>query len=78
LPLIVVMLFSFNASNSAASFTGVSLRWYRRLLGNDAILSALGNSLLLAVVSSLLALMIGTLIGYGMYRHRHRKLGWLI
>ena len=44
LPLIVVMLFSFNASNSAASFTGVSLRWYRRLLGNDAILSALGNS----------------------------------
>ncbi|WP_158772866.1 ABC transporter permease [Cobetia sp. L2A1] len=78
LPLIVVMVFSFNASNSAASFTGISLRWYRRLLGNDAILSALGNSMLLAVISSLVALAIGCLIGYGMYRHRHRKLGWLI
>ncbi|HSH57469.1 MAG TPA: ABC transporter permease [Halomonas sp.] len=78
LPLAVVVLFSFNATNSAASFTGVSLRWYRRLLGNEEILSAFGNSMILALTSSLIALYIGCLIGYGMYRHRHRKLGWLI
>lgn len=78
LPLAVVMLFSFNAANSAANFTGFSLRWYQRLLGNEQILSAAWNSLVLAVVSSLLALVIGCLIGYGMYRHRHRRLGWLI
>lgn len=78
LPLAVVVLFSFNGSNSAASFTGVSLRWYRRLLGNDAILSAFSNSMVLAIVSSAIALVIGCLIGYGMYRHRQRKLGWLI
>ncbi|MFD2436879.1 ABC transporter permease [Modicisalibacter luteus] len=78
LPLLVVMLFSFNASNSAANFTGFSLRWYERLLGNEQIISAFWNSLVLAIVSSVMALVIGCLIGYGMYRHRHRKLGWLI
>ncbi|WP_043526899.1 ABC transporter permease [Litchfieldella xinjiangensis] len=78
LPLAVVVLFSFNSANSAASFTGVSLRWYKRLMGNEEILSALSNSLILAIVSSAVALVIGCLIGYGMYRHRHRKLGWLI
>ncbi|WP_148254615.1 ABC transporter permease [Aidingimonas lacisalsi] len=77
-PLLVVVVFSFNAANSAASFTGVSLRWYRRLLGNEQILSAFANSMILAIVSSIVALVIGCLIGYGMYRHRHRKLGWLI
>ncbi|MDT0500245.1 MULTISPECIES: ABC transporter permease [unclassified Halomonas] len=78
LPLAVVALFSFNASNSAARFTGFSWRWYERLLGNEEILSAFANSMVLAIVSSTVALVVGCLIGYGMYRHRHRKLGWLI
>ncbi|MDR5901458.1 ABC transporter permease [Halomonas icarae] len=78
LPLAVVALFSFNASNSAARFTGFSWRWYERLLGNEEILSAFANSMVLAIVSSVIALVVGCLIGYGMYRHRHRKLGWLI
>ncbi|SEN52536.1 ABC transporter permease [Halomonas caseinilytica] len=78
LPLAVVVLFSFNAANSSASFAGFSLRWYQRLLGNEQILSAFANSMVLAIVSSVIALVIGCLIGYGMYRHRHRKLGWLI
>ncbi|SDJ92574.1 ABC transporter permease [Billgrantia gudaonensis] len=78
LPLAVVALFSFNAANSAASFTGFSLRWYERLMGNEEILSAFANSMILAIVSSVVALGIGCFIGYGMYRHRHRKLGWLI
>ncbi|KAA0017269.1 ABC transporter permease [Salinicola corii] len=78
LPLAVVVLFSFNASNSAASMTGLSLRWYHQLLGNEQIMAAFGNTLILALCSSVIALVIGCLIGYGMYRHRHRKLGWLI
>ncbi|SEK58492.1 ABC transporter permease [Halomonas daqiaonensis] len=78
LPLAVVVLFSFNASNSAATFTGISLRWYGRLMGNEEILSAFANSMILAITSSVIALGIGCRIGYGMYRHRHRKLGWLI
>ncbi|WP_110664820.1 ABC transporter permease [Salinicola halophilus] len=78
LPLGVIVLYSFNSANSAAFFAGFSLRWYERLLGNDQLLTALGNTLALGVASSVIALVIGTLIGYGMYRHRGRKLGWLV
>ncbi|GEK71631.1 MULTISPECIES: ABC transporter permease [Halomonas] len=78
LPLAVVVLFSFNSANSSANFADFSLRWYFQLLGNEEILSAFGNSLVLAICSSVIALGIGCVFGYGMYRHRHRKLGWLI
>ncbi|QFT85719.1 Inner membrane ABC transporter permease protein YdcV [Halomonas sp. THAF12] len=78
LPLAVVVLFSFNSANSSARFADFSLRWYHRLMGNEEILSAFGNSLVLAVVSSLVALVVGGVLGYGMYRHRRRRLGWLI
>ncbi|ABE58550.1 ABC transporter permease [Chromohalobacter israelensis] len=77
-PLLVIVLFSFNSANSTAVFENFSLAWYRRLFGNEQIISAFGNSLVLAVSSSVVALVVGCLIGYGMYRHRHRKLGWLI
>ncbi|WP_242495379.1 ABC transporter permease [Salinicola tamaricis] len=78
LPLAVIVFYSFNAANSSAYFAGFSLRWYDKLIHNDQLLDALSNTLVLGITSSLLALVIGTLIGYGMYRHRARKLGWLI
>ncbi|GHB10961.1 ABC transporter permease [Salinicola rhizosphaerae] len=78
LPLAVIVFYSFNSANSAAYFAGFSLRWYERLLNNDQLLDALSNSLTLGIASSIIALIVGTLIGYGMYRHRSRKLGWLI
>ncbi|ANF57482.1 ABC transporter permease [Halotalea alkalilenta] len=78
LPLAVVVLFSFNEINSAANFAGFSLRWYQRLLGNQQIIDAFYNSMVLALVSSLIALVLGALMGYGLYRHRGRRLGWLI
>lgn len=56
LPLAVVVMFSFNAANSAASMTGFSLRWYHQLFANDQIMSAFGNTLVLALASSLIAL----------------------
>ena len=77
-PLAVVVLYSFNSVNSSADFVGVSLRWYRALLADDTILSAAWNSGVLALVSSMLATVIGTALGYGMYAHRTRRLGWLI
>lgn len=77
-PLAVVVFFSFNAANSSAAFAGFSLRWYGRLFGNEQIVSAAWNSLVLAVTSSLIATALGAALGYGMYRHRHLRLGWLI
>ncbi|BBG29198.1 ABC transporter permease [Zymobacter palmae] len=78
LPLIIVVIFSFNSINSATHFAGFSLRWYQQLLGNEQIITALRNSMVLAVGSSCLALVLGTLLGYGLYRHRGKRVGWLI
>lgn len=77
-PLAVVVLFSFNSVNSPARFAGFSLRWYERLLGNDALLQAFKNSLALALSSSMIAVLLGAMLGYGMYRFRHWRLHWLV
>lgn len=77
-PLLVVMMFSFNSINTSARWGGFSLRWYERLLHNDVVIGAIGHTLLLAVISSIIAVILGAMIGYGLYRHRARKLGLLI
>lgn len=78
LPLFVVIAFSFNSINSATHFAGFSLRWYHQLLGDEQIMIACRNSLVLAVSSSCIALVLGTLLGYGLYRHRGKRIGWLV
>ena len=78
LPLSMVVLYSFNSINSTAHFASFSLRWYRQLLDNDELFSAFKNSLILAVCSSTIALLLGSMLGYGLYRHRRRGLGWMI
>ena len=51
-------------------FTGPSLRWYRDVLADDRLLSGLWHSLLVGVVSSLVATLLGFLAAYGLARHR--------
>lgn len=77
-PLVVVVAFSFNAANTAAEFTHATLKWYAQLFADDAIISAFENSLVLALVSSCIATVLGTMLGYGLYSYRHRRLAWLI
>lgn len=77
-PLFVIILFSFNEAQTAARFTEFSLKWYHKLFANDVILGAIKTSLILAFSSSIISTIIGTLLGYGMYTHRHRKLAWMI
>ncbi len=64
-PIAVLIVFSFNESKSRTLFTGFTLNWYRNLFQDDMILSALGVSLLIAVVSSILVTILGTLAAVG-------------
>jgi len=77
-PLAVVVFYSFNSINSSARFAGFSLKWYRQLFGNEAILDAMANTVVLAVGSTAIAVVIGGALGYGLYRYRLRRWGWLI
>jgi spermidine/putrescine transport system permease protein len=72
LPIAVIILFSFNTSKMNIVFEGFTLDWYSRLFRNDTLLEAYGNTLLVGIVSTLIATIIGTLASYGMYKYKFR------
>lgn len=65
LPNAVLIAYSFNENKSRTVFSGFTLSWYKSLFQNEMILSALGLSLVLALVSSVLATVLGTLATIG-------------
>ena len=71
-PILVVILFSFNESGSLSSFGGFSTYWYSDLFRNDEALTALKNSLILAISSSLLATVLGTLAAFSISRAKNK------
>ncbi len=77
-PLAVVVLFSFNDSELNAAWVGFTTRWYSRLLANENLLQAAGNSLLIALTSSTIATVLGTMAGLAMHRWRPRLLPFLV
>ena len=73
LPIAVMIAFSFNESKSRANFTGFTLDWYKSLFQNEMILSALGLSLVLALISSVAATVLGTLASIGIHSMSRRS-----
>lgn len=67
-PIVVVVVYSFNASKQTVVWAGWTLDWYRKLMKNRSLLEALKNSLVLAALSSGAAGVIGTLGAVGMAR----------
>lgn len=72
LPILVLIVFSFNKSKLNATWSGFTLDWYKSLLNNAQILEALKNSLIIAFTSTFFAVVIGTLAAIGMYRYKFR------
>lgn len=74
-PIIVMIIFSFNATESTSVISGFSLRWYESLLHDAATMKALSNTLILAVSSSLIATVMGTAaaVGINVFRNKHIK-----
>lgn len=70
LPILLVMIYSFNESKISSVWNGFSLKWYGELFRDRALLEAMVNSLILALLSSLSAAVIGTLAAVGMPRVR--------
>ena len=68
IPLIVLVVYSFNDSKLVTIWGGFSTKWYAKLLNNDQILEAAWLSLRIAVISSLAATVLGTLAGYALAR----------
>lgn len=69
-PLVVLIVFSFNESKSRNIWTGFSLKWYAKLFADKEILRALFNTIIVAVVASFLATVIGTVACFGILKMR--------
>ena len=72
IPILTLILFSFNNSESTAQFTGFSLQWYIKLFSDKDAFLALRNTLILAVSSSILSTIIGTAAAEGIYRMKSK------
>jgi spermidine/putrescine transport system permease protein len=68
-PLIILVVFSFNQSRFTI-WTGLSLDWYRALFANTEMAEATWNSVIIALISSALSAIIGTLAAYGIWKRR--------
>jgi spermidine/putrescine transport system permease protein len=66
-PIAAMIIFSFNQSRSQAAWTGFSLRWYADLLNDRLLLEALRNTILIAVLSTAIAVVIGTAAAIGIH-----------
>ena len=77
LPILVVIIFSFNDSRLTVSWKGFSLQWYQALFQDSGLMEALGNSLILGVLSCLLSAVIGTLGAVGLAKIQYRSKGLL-
>lgn len=70
IPIAVLMLLSFNQSGLPTAWTGFSLDWYVRLANSPDIISAAGNTIIVAVFSTLLATVLGTMLALGVARRK--------
>ncbi|MDR1533169.1 MAG: ABC transporter permease [Clostridiales bacterium] len=64
-PILILIIFSFNASKSRANWTGFTLNWYVELFRDPSILKALYNTITIALLSSFFATVLGTAAAVG-------------
>lgn len=72
-PIIVLIVFSFNNSKSRGKWDGFTLKWYAELFKDSQIMEALYYTVLVALLSSAIATVIGTLAAIGIHNSGHLK-----
>ena len=71
-PIIILVIFSFNDSRSTAEWAGFSTRWYGEMFQDTRIILSLWNSLFVAVVSTIISVVFGTLAAMALERYSFR------
>ncbi|MBK9940306.1 MAG: ABC transporter permease [Kouleothrix sp.] len=71
-PIVVLVLFSFTTDSFGARLTGFTFSWYTRLLQDERLIGAAWNTLKVALASTVLSTIIGTLTALAMERYRFR------
>jgi spermidine/putrescine transport system permease protein len=77
LPILILAVYSFNASRFSATWEGFSWRWYVSLLNDRRLLAALWDSLSVAIVAVLISAVLGTMLAVGLAKYRFPGRGLL-
>ena len=71
-PILVLIVQSFNAGKSRAKWEGFSLRWYQELFQDQAIMNALQVTVSVALIAMVVSTILGTLAAIGIYSMKKR------
>jgi spermidine/putrescine transport system permease protein len=72
IPILVLVIFSFNSSKFSVEWTGFTWQWYTRLLERPDILNGLKASVIVGLAATVLSAIFGTLIALALARHKFR------
>lgn len=70
LPIIYVIIFSFNDSRSLTNFTGFSFEWYEKMFDNRTMMESIYYSVIIAVLATFVSTIIGTITAIGLSKSR--------
>lgn len=73
-PMVVMTVFSFNGSESTYILDGFSLQWYSHLFRDSMTMNALKNTVVLAVISSVISTLLGSAAAVGIYNMKNKFL----
>lgn len=77
-PILVLIIQSFNAGKSRAKWEGFSFRWYGELFADASIMSALQVTLSIALLAMIVSTVLGTLAAIGIYSMKKRPQAWMM
>jgi len=78
LPIILLIIYSFNNSRYRGNWEGFTLNWYKELFRDRGIMDALRNTLLIAVASSVSATVLGTMAAIGIYAMKPKLKNFMV
>ncbi|MDH6366907.1 MULTISPECIES: extracellular solute-binding protein [unclassified Breznakia] len=70
LPILYMMVFSFNGSKSLSKFTGFSLRWYEQMFANKSMIEAIYYTVVIAILATIISTVVGTLASIGLSKSK--------
>ncbi|KQL36417.1 spermidine/putrescine ABC transporter permease [Bacillus sp. FJAT-25509] len=72
LPILILILFSFNKSKINAQWSGFTFDWYINLFHNPQVIDAFMNSLFIAIVTTILSTILGTICALALHKHKYK------
>lgn len=70
IPIITMMIFSFNEKRSLSVWGGFSLKWYQKLFEGRQMMETVSNTIIIAILATVISVIIGTITAMGLSRSR--------